>query len=135
VRLRDVHVGETYLVEVPHRLPASRYPADVLGFGLWWQLAGLRGTRFHLTVTETGVDLAGTPAVEGLRVHTGSHGVVDLTVEQVAALGLPPGVYRIQGVVQRLDGGLVELPDVQTLRVAVRWLHPLDQPRPPHIPP
>jgi hypothetical protein len=83
---------------------------------VWWEFSVLRGTRFGLTVIEADLELAGAPAVEGMRVRTMSHATVKLSAEQVAELGLPPGAYDIHGMVRRGDSDLVELPDLQTLR-------------------
>lgn len=128
VRSRDVRVGESYVVEVPYRLPGSRYPMhtdDARGFTQWWQLQGLRGGRFRLTVTD--LDTATTPAmVEGIRVVSRSHVRVDLTLEQALELGLPPGVYTVDGMLRDVNGDLIDLPDVSTVQVPVRWLHPSD---------
>lgn len=132
VRTRDVRVGETYVVEVPHSLPQSRYPAgrDAGGFARWWQLQTLRGGHFRLTVTEIDADAA-PPAVEGMRVVQLSHVRVDLTREQALDLGLPPGAYSVEGLLRDVDDRPVELPDVDTVRVPIRWLHPGDFERVP----
>jgi hypothetical protein len=130
VRRRDVRVGETYLVEVPHQLPRHRYPADVQGHIQWWQLTVLSGARFRLTVTEVDLEVAGAAAVEGVRVVHRSNMRLELSADQVAALGLSPGVYYVQGMLTDDTGRPVELPHVDTLRVPVRWLHPKDATRP-----
>jgi len=132
VRTRDVRLGETYLVEVPHRLPASRYPqtdhADPSS--PWWRLWWWRGCRFRLIATELDA-AADPPMVEGLRVVRQSVVRLDLAVEQVAELGLPPGAYSVQGPLLDGNGRPVLLPDVDTVVVPVRWLYPADADRPP----
>ena len=131
VRTRDVRLGETYLVEVPQRLPADRYPKDVLGMGLWWRLDWLRGCRFRVVVTKVD-ETAMPPMVEGLRKVPREFIRLDLSVEQVAELGLPPGTYSLQGVLYDSNQRPAELPEVEPLRVPVRWLHPADAERSPY---
>lgn len=132
VRTRDVRIGETYVVEVPHDLPRSRYPArhDDGCFAQWWRLQTLRGGRFRLTVTELDA-AAAPPTAEGIRVVSRSWVRVDLTLEQALELGLPPGGYSVEGLLRDADGRPVELPDVDTVRVPVRWLRPGDFERVP----
>lgn len=135
VRTRDVAVGGTYLVEVPHDLPPGRYPVDVdsaESAAAWLRLNMLRGARFPLTVTS--VDTSGSrPTAQGLRTLFWSHARVALTLEQALELGLPPGAYEIAGQVSTPDGEPIELPHVEELTVPVRWLRPLDAPqRPTH---
>lgn len=130
MRVRDVRVGDTYLVEVPHQLPPSRYPVDPLNPNLWWRLAWLRGARFRLSVTSIDRD-ADPPVVEGVRVVAQPFVVVDLTDEQIDDLGLPPGRYQVEGVLYDNDHQAVDLPEVESMQVPVRWLHPADAARPP----
>ena len=47
-----------------------------------------------------------------------------LTGEQVAQLPLPPGGYEIHREVHPTGGRPVKVPEVDTLRVPVRWLYP-----------
>jgi hypothetical protein len=91
----------------------------------------LRGCRLRLSVTAVDPQSA-PPMVDGLRVVGDSSVEIDLSAEQVAALGLPPGDYRVSGLLRAGDGRYVELPQVDELRVPVRWLHPLDELRPPY---
>jgi len=133
-------VGETYVVEVPHQLPRSRYPLriDTEGFTEWWRLQALRGGRFRLTVTE--LDTAAIPPMaEGIWVVSQFWVRVDLTLEQALELELPPGAYFVEGPLRDLNNHFVELPEVSTVRVPTRWLHPrrlrtttTDTPRPRH---
>lgn len=135
--MRDVRIGATYLVEVPHEIRADRYPeldtAPEAGalFGWRYALFPLRGCRFRLTVTEVDTDAA-RPMVQGLRLVDRSYVHVELTTEQVAEFGLPPGRYTLQGTLTDADDKPVRLPDLTTLRVPVRWLYPGDAQRPPH---
>jgi hypothetical protein len=105
MRTRDVQVGQTYLVEIPHRLPHSCYPRRDAAGGVtnWWRLDWLRGCRLRLSVTA--VDPESTPPmVDGLHVVRDSYVEIDLSGEQVAALGLPPGDYRVSGLLRAGDG-------------------------------
>lgn len=133
VRTSDVRIGETYVVEVPHRLPRDRYPRpdthELPAFVRWWRLVMLQGSRFRLTVTDLDRDTK-PPMVDGLRVVPRSDVRLDLSVEQVAELGLPPGAYCVRGTLTDIDGEPVELPDVESMRVPARWLYPLDADRP-----
>ncbi|ATY17284.1 hypothetical protein CU254_42640 (plasmid) [Amycolatopsis sp. AA4] len=127
-----MRVGDTYVVEVPHSLPMSRYPArdEAGGFAEWWRLQTLRGGRFRLTVTE--IDAAAAPPMaEGIRVVSRSWVRVDLTLEQAEQLGLPPGEYSVDGLLRDAAGRTVELPEVSPVRVPVRWLRPGDFERTP----
>ena len=77
--------GGTYVVEVPHKLPASRYPVDVgsaESVAEWLRFSWLRGVRFELTVVsvDAGVRLA---TVQGVRTVTAPEACVALTLEQV----------------------------------------------------
>lgn len=134
VRTRDVRIGETYLVEVPHALPERRYPMpsteDLQAFAQWWRLQTLTGGRFRLTVTAVDAE-AQPPAVEGLRVVDQSIVRVELVDEQLRDLGLPlSSAYYVQGVLYDAVGTVVELPELHTLRVPTRWLHSGDATRP-----
>ncbi|MFE3725378.1 hypothetical protein [Nocardia sp. NPDC059154] len=95
MRARDVVVGQTYAVLIPHRIsPGRRLDRDQPGTpaSAWWWMTG---TRFRLTVTE--VDSTSSPAmVEGRPITEGKSIEVVLTDEQVTALtalGLPGGEY------------------------------------------
>lgn len=108
-------------------LPRSRYPHDELGFELWnsWQL--LRGTGFELTVVDTPDPADRLRLVEGIRAVGNTHVSLDLTDEQAAALGLPAFTsrrYHVHGQLFDEAGHVVMLPNVATLRVPARWLHP-----------
>lgn len=133
MRTRDIEIGETYQIEIPWQLPESRYPhptTTVADVAAWWQLITLRGTRFALSVI--GIDPTGArPTVDGIRSVTSTGAVVALTPEQCLQLGLPIGAYEIVGHLQTTAGDPVRLPEVQTLTVPTRWLHPLDEQRPP----
>ncbi|MEU4345450.1 hypothetical protein AB0H00_30065 [Nocardia sp. NPDC023852] len=128
MRARDVEVGRTYVVLVPHRLPASRYPDRFEPGTAHWDALWLAGARFRFTVTA--VDrTASPPTAEGLRITERSHTVMVLTAEQVAGLGLPPGdEYRMLGMLVDTDDRPVYLPDIEPLTVPVRWLRSPDDP-------
>ncbi|MBN9748598.1 hypothetical protein DMP23_47785 [Amycolatopsis sp. A1MSW2902] len=123
VHVCDVEVGQTYDVVVPEQLPRSRYPSPPGRFGLWDQLRLQRGERFAMTVTGTDPD-ADPPMVDGLRVITAGYVEVLLVDDQVAQLGLPPGSYRIAGMVRpdRDGGRIVEFPHTIRSQVPARWL-------------
>ncbi|WP_431950816.1 hypothetical protein [Nocardia lijiangensis] len=126
MRARDVRIGELYVVEVPHRLPAraARVRAGE------WELWRLRGCRFRAVVTA--LDTTVQPAaVEALRVTRHSITRVDLSADQCAALGLPDGRYHLLGMIFDDDGHPIELPDLEPIRASVRWLYPVAEQRPP----
>ncbi|ATY16961.1 hypothetical protein CU254_40935 (plasmid) [Amycolatopsis sp. AA4] len=123
VHVRDVEVGQTYDVTIPEHLPRSRYPSGRSGYGLWDQLRFQCGERFALTVTAIDPD-AEPPMVDGLRVLTFGHVEVELVDEQTAALGLPPGRYRLTGAVRPEHSvGMVQFPHTVKMQVPARWLH------------
>ncbi|MFD6184861.1 hypothetical protein [Streptomyces goshikiensis] len=67
--------------------------------------------------------------VEGLRVATSTRVTVDLTDDQVQAVGLPPGRgYQVAGMLLDVEGEPVELPRAVSLTVPIRWLRPTDPP-------
>lgn len=128
VRVRDVQVGGTYLVQVPHELPRDRWPWDPWDPRMWLRMVWLRGRRFALSITELDQD---ERMVTGERM-TEQHAVtVELTAEQVAGLGLPPGRYWLNGSLLDVDDHRVELPAVEQLRVPTRWLRAIDAARGP----
>ncbi|MFG3525041.1 hypothetical protein ACGF5S_32620 [Nocardia nova] len=129
MRARDVQVGHTYVVLVPHRLPAARYPDRQIPGTFMWVAALLTGARFRLTVT--GIDLdACPPTAEGLRLIERAHTDVALTRDQATALGLPPGQgYRIVGMLIDHTGHPARVPALETIRVPLRWLHCAEDPR------
>ncbi|MFJ7497942.1 hypothetical protein ACIQZB_44050 [Streptomyces sp. NPDC097727] len=125
MRTKDVRIGQTYRCEVPFALPAARYRPETLGSS-WWALSSLRGTYFPMTVVD--IDLQAR-TVEGLRVAATTRITVDLTDDQVQAVGLPPGHgYQVMGMLLDVEGEPVELPRVASLTVPIRWLHPMDEP-------
>ncbi len=126
MRARDIRIGELYIVEVPHRLPArAAGPGDG-----GWELWRLRGCRFRAVVTA--LDTTVRPAaVEALRVTRHSVARVDLSADQSASLGLPDGRYHLLGMIFDDDGHPIELPDLEPIRACVRWLYPLAEQRPP----
>ncbi|WP_156747617.1 hypothetical protein [Nocardia sp. 852002-51244_SCH5132740] len=129
MRARDVEIGHTYVVLVPHRLPIARYPDRQVPGTFMWVAGLLAGARFRLTVT--GIDLDACPAtVDGLRLIERAHTDVTLTGEQASALGLPPGHgYRVVGMLIDRTGRPARVPSLETVRVPVRWLCPPDDPR------
>ncbi|WP_157122208.1 hypothetical protein [Nocardia violaceofusca] len=95
MRARDMDIGQTYVVLVPHRLPAARYPErERLGTSMWMARL-MTGTRFRLTVTS--IDLDTDPATaEGWRLIERAHTDIELTDGQAAVLGLSGGQgYRV----------------------------------------
>ncbi|PPI89221.1 hypothetical protein C5E46_34440 [Nocardia nova] len=129
VRARDVEVGCTYVVLVPHRLPAARYPDRGRPGTPAWIGSWLAGTRFRFTVTS--IDHGADPVTaEGLRFVDRAYAEVVLTDDQATALGLEPGQgYRVAGSLLDRAGNLAYLPAVDPIRVPVRWLHATDDPR------
>ena len=134
--MEHVVVGTTYRVQVPHSLPAGRYPimdvrraaANVEDLRLSMRWHRLRGAQFELTVVDLDPE-ATPPTVHGVRMVTTSSVVLPLSLEQVAELGLEPGAYEISGYVRRLGArGGVEVPEVDELTVPVWWLRSLDSP-------
>ncbi|MFE3262088.1 hypothetical protein [Nocardia sp. NPDC059229] len=126
MQARDVVVGQTYAVLIPHRISPRRRPdRDQPGTpaSAWWWMTG---TRFRLTVTE--VDSTSSPAmVEGRPITEGKSIEVVLTDEQVTALtalGLPGGEYRVRGRLVDDQDRPVGLPE--PLRVPARWLQPAE---------
>ncbi|MEU6584924.1 hypothetical protein [Nocardia sp. NPDC046763] len=126
MRARDVVVGQTYVVLIPHRISRGRHlDRDQPGTpaSAWWWMTG---TRFRLTVTA--VDSTSSPAmVEGRPLTEGPSIEVALTAEQIAALtalGLPQGEYRVRGRLLDHRDRIVGLPE--PLRVPARWLRPAE---------
>ncbi|WP_433566988.1 hypothetical protein ACQP1O_18485 [Nocardia sp. CA-151230] len=126
MRARDVVVGQTYVVLIPHRISQGRDPdreqPGTPASAWWW----MTGTRFRLTVTE--VDSTSSPAMVAGRPITESPSIeVALTDEQVTALtalGLPSGDYRVRGRLLDDHDRPVGLPE--PLRVPVHWLRPAE---------
>lgn len=133
MQLQDLHVGETYAVEVPEHLPQQRFSVEALGFTVWWQWQRLRGCGFELTVT----DLPGTagdadPMVTGVRVVGDAYVEVRLGDDQIDELGLPPGHgYRVVGTLLDGQGRPVTLPKTRRMMVPLSWLSPLSEERTP----
>ncbi|MFF4027778.1 MULTISPECIES: hypothetical protein [Nocardia] len=129
MRARDVEIGHTYVVLVPHRLPAARYPdRERLGTSMW-VASLLTGARFRLTVSNVDYD-TDPVTVEGLRLIERSHTEVTLTDDQAAALGLAPKQgYRMVGSLVDRTGRVACLPSIEPIRVPVRWLRSADDPR------
>ncbi|MFI2589852.1 hypothetical protein ACH498_25115 [Rhodococcus erythropolis] len=131
VRVRDVEVGCTYVVLVPHRLPAALYPERGRPGTPAWIASWLAGTRFRFTVTSIDHDTDPVTA-EGLRFTERAYTDITLTDNQATALGLEPGHgYHVAGTLLDRDGNLTYLPAVDPIRIPVRWLHPTDDPRLP----
>ncbi|MBV7707866.1 hypothetical protein NOVA_34315 [Nocardia nova] len=129
MRAREVCTGQTYVVLVPHRLPADRYPDRERPGTSMWVARLLAGARFRLTVTS--VDCDSEPAtVEGLRLIERAHTDIELTDSQAAVLGLSAGRgYRVTGMLVDATGRPARLPSLERIRVPVRWLCPPDHPR------
>ncbi|MGW5519876.1 hypothetical protein [Nocardia africana] len=129
MRARDVEIGHTYVVLVPHRLPVARYPdRERLGTSMW-MASLLMGARFRLTVSHVDYD-TDPVSVEGLRLIERSHTEVTLTDGQATALGLAPKQgYRVVGSLVDRTGRVACLPSIEPIRVPVRWLRPTDDPR------
>lgn len=49
---------------------------------------------------------------------------MDLTDEQIVALGLSPGSYVMPGVLEHAGGWPAQLLDLMTLDVPIRWCSP-----------
>ena len=125
MRTKDVGVGQTYRCEVPHSLPLDRYRPETMGDS-WWALSWLHGTHFPLTIVDIDPQAR---TVEGLRVASSSRVTVDLTDDQVQAVGLPPGRgYQVAGMLLDVEGQPVELPRAVSPTVPIRWLRPTDTP-------
>ncbi|MCX5278221.1 hypothetical protein [Streptomyces virginiae] len=124
MRTKDVRVGQTYRCEVPYSLPLGRFRPETMGPSCW-TLSWLRGTHFPLTVVDIDPQAR---TVEGLRVATSTRVTVDLTDDQVQAVGLPPGRNQVAGMLLDVEGEPVELPRAVSLTVPIRWLRPTDTP-------
>lgn len=120
MRIRDIEIGSTYLVFVPHRLPVDRYPDLFTPGAPAWSWGWLRGCRFRFTVTE--ID---PPLVSGLRILDTAQARIELTDEQCAELGLPLGHYRLVGTLFDDQNRMVRLPEVRAMEVPARWLQPV----------
>ncbi|WP_157104391.1 hypothetical protein [Nocardia kruczakiae] len=129
MRARDVEIGHTYVVLVPHRLPIARYPERELPGTPIWVAGLLAGARFRLTVSS--IDRDTHPATaEGLRLIERAHTDIALTSAQAADLGLPAGQgYRVVGMLVDRTGRPARVPSLETIRVPVRWLYPAEDPR------
>ncbi|MGA4786964.1 hypothetical protein [Nocardia sp. AB354] len=128
MRARDIRIGHTYVVLVPHRLPAARYPdRERPGTSMW--MAGLMtGARFRLTVTS--VDPTAEPATaQGIRLIERAHAAIMLTDDQAAAIGLAPeqGYCGVGSLIDH-NGLPARVPSLETIRIPVRWLHTIDDP-------
>lgn len=95
---------------------------------MWLRMVLLRGRRFALSITELD---ASERMVTGERMVDQDMVTVQLTAEQVAEVGLPPGQYWLEGTLLDSEQHRVALPAVEQLRVPTRWLHPLDAARGP----
>lgn len=122
-------MGCTYIVNVPQRIPPAvrdRIPRTAQEWSADMRLSLHRGRRFDLTVTD--VHLA-ERTVDGIESVTTSKVGLPLTEGQADALGLPEGVYRIEGLVYGPDDQLVELPTTLCYtELPIRWLDPLGTP-------
>ncbi|WP_156511449.1 hypothetical protein [Nocardia nova] len=129
MRARDVQIGHTYVVLVPHRLPIARYPERELPGTPMWVARLLAGTRFQITVTS--IDRDTKPVtVQGLRLVERAHTDIALTDTQATALGISPGHgYRVIGMLVDHTGHPARVPSLETIQVPVRWLRPPDDPR------
>lgn len=129
MRIRDVRVGSTYIVNVPQRIPPAvrdRIPRTRQEFAADMRLHLHRGKRFDLTVTDINVD---GRTVDGFESLTTGRTVLTLTDEQMEALGLPPGTYTIDGLVLDDDGTPVDMPTTLSYTgLPTRWLDPLGTP-------
>ncbi|MFF4534136.1 hypothetical protein ACFY1P_33305 [Streptomyces sp. NPDC001407] len=131
MRIRDIRVGGTYIVNVPQRIPPAvrdRVPRDREEFAADMRLHLHRGRRFEITVTDVHVDAR---MVDGFESVTTSKVALPLTVEQVEALGLPESeeAYRIEGLVLDGEGAPVKLPTTLAYTgLPTRWLDPLGTP-------
>lgn len=128
VRTKDVRVGQTYRCEVPYSLPLGRFRPETMGPS-WWTLSWLRGTHFPLTVVDIDPQAR---TVEGLRVATSTRVTVDLTDDQVQAVGLPPGRgYQVAGMLLDVEGEPVELPEPSPSPSRSAGCAPRTRPPPP----
>ncbi|MFJ9520609.1 hypothetical protein ACIRPK_20450 [Kitasatospora sp. NPDC101801] len=131
MKTADVHVGESYLVRVPQRLPYDRYPPGDTerSVRMHWLRFISSGEEFELTVTEP-PQADGEHLVAGLIVKPHSGVRVQLTDDQAEGLSLPPGVgYVVRGSLEDLAGTRVELMSATPMTVPVRWLRPVDAAR------
>ncbi|GAB3278303.1 hypothetical protein GCM10027589_04350 [Actinocorallia lasiicapitis] len=130
MRPQDVRIAEGYRVQVPQRLPRSRYPPTEIGWPWALRMIGLQGRYFEATVVEVTETVLG-PTAEVQWVSNRHQVELDLSLDQVIALGLPAaGHYRVRGYLTDDEGRGVKLPEVETMLVPVRWLHPLTDPEP-----
>lgn len=130
MRSRDIRVGETYIVNVPQRIPPAlrdRALDSRQEFAASMRLHLQQGKRFDLTVTDFHPD---TRTVDGFESTT-SKVALPLTEEQAEALGLPPTQcpYTIEGLVHDDEDTLVGLPTTLAYTgLPARWLDPLGTP-------
>ncbi|MFF8391697.1 hypothetical protein [Cellulosimicrobium funkei] len=122
-------MGGTYIVNVPQRIPPAvrdRVPRTPAAFAAHMRLHLHRGRRFDLIITD--VDLQ-SRTVDGIESVTTSKVGLPLTEAQTQALGLPEGVYRIEGLVYGPDDELVQLPTTLAYTgLPIRWLDTLGTP-------
>ncbi|RJQ73738.1 hypothetical protein D5S17_24250 [Pseudonocardiaceae bacterium YIM PH 21723] len=128
MRPEEIEVGQTYRVRITTRdNPAQYLTGDPARSALDLSLFALslsEGSEFEFTVTGTGHDMGGEPAVTGVRITESARVRTPLPAELAARMGLPDSVrYVVDGVVRDgATGALVNLPHDETLTIPVRWL-------------
>lgn len=122
----DVAVGATYIVNVPQRIPPAlrdSIPRTAQTFAAYMRRHLHRGRRFDLTVTDVGCHAR---TVDGIESEATSKVDRPLTGSQMPALGLPEGVYRIDGLVYGPGEELAKLPTTLSYAgLPIRRLDPL----------
>ncbi|GAA2780867.1 hypothetical protein [Kitasatospora aburaviensis] len=125
MRTRDVVVGETYIANIPQRLPARIRDEPVETAAQWqagMQLHLARGRRFTVTVTGFGEE---PDTVVVSRDVPAGRVTLRLAAEQAAALDLAEGQeYEITGVVTDADGNAIAFPGTVVHTIPARWLRP-----------
>jgi hypothetical protein len=91
-----------------------------------WTLSWLLGTCFPLSVPDVDTEAR---AAQGLRMAASTRITVELTEDQVEAVGLPLGHgYQVTGMLLDADGESVELPRVAALTVSSAGCTPWTRP-------
>ncbi|SDN03299.1 hypothetical protein [Allokutzneria albata] len=129
----EPRIGHTYRVRIPRHESPAKYVTGRPGRGaadlMFLQLAFAHGdglsADFDITLTSVGEELAGEPAVTGVKVVDTTHVSTPLAPQVAAALGLSPDVeYVVEGVLRDARSGEpVQVLAEETLTIPVSWLH------------